>query len=686
MVSEESQHHKFAYLLFKIQSRMKNLITISLLTMAACFVSEAATVDPDFVVVAAEHQNIEDNPQYLDLRPDDVSRHFYIWENTATGETLNDTPYEGAEYTRLTINSGWFGIGFVSDDPVDFSFFQRKEMVLHFALRTTATCPLFVKLEGGAYPGSATVYLQGLYDVARDGEWHVVEIPVSAFQAAGLIWAGNVKGKNYFTLVSENSTPGQVIDLDYVYFHSGTREDGTPWTDNLGLGEVSTDNPTAYLIASEHTGIETSTEYVDLRPDDITRHLYVWENTAEAYENTDLEAFEGSQFSCLHITNDVWFGFGVTSDNAVDLSAITKQPYYLRFAVATTSLMPLFVKLEGNNNTSATVYLQGKYQFRRDGKWHVVQIPMSDFLHQGLDWKEPVAGKNYFSLVSEQATKDYLLSFDAITIEAGEPQPVDDPRPEVDQSTLADYVLVAVEDGVVPDGKNVLDLRPNGTSINLYVWENTAVENPTNEGEAFEGSQYSSLKIQSTWFGFGILNSAPADFTCFQYKDFNFHIALRTTSTMPMQLRFEGLGAAVYDITEKELPRDGQWHAIEIPAADLFAQGLVWDGEQQGKNYFSLVSEASEVGATLDFDAIYFYSTGDKDPDAAVDAPTVKNATLHYAGNRLYSTDSDAIIAVYDTNGRLAYRGASASVDTSNWQKGLYVAVSGAEVLKFIVR
>lgn len=659
---------------------MKNFISF----LAAGILLSASSMqaaDPDFVIVSAEHAGIDDNPAYLDLRPNDTTRHLYIWENTATGEIMTDSPYEGGEYLRLHVASGWFGLGFVSDDAVDMSVFSRKNMVLHFAVRTTSTCPLFVKLEGGNYPGSARVDLKGIYDVPRDGQWHAVEIPVSAFQAAGLIWAGNVSGKNYFTLISEGSTPGDVIDLDYVYFHSGTRDDGTTW-EGLQLGEVSDQRPTAFLMASEHTDIEGNPAYVDLRPDDVTRHLYVWENTAEIYENNDLVAYEGSQYSCLHITNGAWWGFGIVSDAAVDMSAVTQQPYYLRFAIATTSLMPLFVKLEGNNGTSAVCYLQGKYQFRRDGQWHLIQIPMTDFLYQGLDWSAPIAGKNYFSLVSEQSQADYLVSFDAITIEAGEPQPVDEPRPEVDKSKLADYVLVATEDGFVPEGKNVLDLRPNGSDINLYVWENTAAENPTTEGDAFEGAQYSSLKVQNSWFGFGIMNSGNKDFTCFQYKDFRFHAAFRTTSTMPFELRFEGLGSAVYKVDEKVLPRDGKWHEIDFPVSELEAQGLVWDGEQTGKNYFSLVSELAENGAVLDFDGIYFYATGDKDDSVAqVEA----SATLTFDGKTLRSSKTDRIVVV-NVMGQVVANVVADEVAVDNLQPGLYIARQGNSVVKFIVR
>ena len=78
--------------------RMKNLFTI----IAASLLLGTASM-------AAEHTGIDNNTAYLDLRPNDTTRHLYIWENTATGETLTDTPYEGGEYLRLhRQTASWF--------------------------------------------------------------------------------------------------------------------------------------------------------------------------------------------------------------------------------------------------------------------------------------------------------------------------------------------------------------------------------------------------------------------------------------------------------------------------------------------------------------------------------------------------------------------------------------------------
>jgi len=321
---------------------------------------------PKFVIVAAEHSSIENNPNYLDLRPNDVDRHMYLWENTVSGTTETDSPYEGAYYSKLVVKSGWFGIGFINDQPIDFSTFAQNNFILHFAIKTTANCPLFVKLESGGYPGFAKVNLSGRYNVVRNGQWHVIEIPMSAFFAQGLVWNGNMSGKNYFTLISEQSTAGQVINLDYVYFYAGTRDDGSVYTDNIG--EVSSSNPTWFVVASEHTDIANKPEYVDLRPNGSDINMYVWENTAVEAPATG-GAFEGAQYANLKVTAPAgWFGFGFTNNVARDFSPFAKQKYTLHFAVKTTSLMPLFIKLEGLNGTTAIGYLTGKFDFSRDGQ------------------------------------------------------------------------------------------------------------------------------------------------------------------------------------------------------------------------------------------------------------------------------------------------------------------------------
>ena len=123
-------------------------------------------------------------------------------------------------------------------------------------------------------------------------------------------------------------------------------------------------------------------------------------------------------------------------------------------------------------------------------------------------------------------------------------------------------------------------------------------------------------------------------------------------------MRFEGIGQGVYDLDTENLPRDGEWHEVEFPVSDLFAQGLVWEGEQQGVNYFSLVSETAEQGAVLDFDGAYFYATGLKDDAGVVDAVSGKENKLLYAGDILYAA-GEGMLYVYSVSGQLVYSGNS---------------------------
>jgi len=658
--------------------KLKNLLF--LFASFTWTVQICANTLPKYVIVAAEHSNIENNPNYLDLRPNDVDRHMYLWENMASGTTEIDTPFEGASYSKFVVKGGWFGIGFVNDLPIDFSTFAQNDFILHFVLKTTANCPLFVKLESGGYPGSAKINLQGRYDVPRDGKWHVVEIPMSAFFAQGLTWNGNMSGKNFFTLISEQSTPGQVISLDYVYFFAGVRDDGTVYKETIG--DVSPVNPTWFVVASEHTDIANKPEYVDLRPNGSDINMYVWENTAVAAPATDT-AFEGSQYANLTVTAPAgWFGFGFTNNVAKDFSPFAKQKYTLHFAVKTTSLMPLFIKLEGLNGTTAVGYLTGKYDFSRDGKWHEIQIPMSAFFSQGLDWNGNMSGKVYFSLVSEKSDKNVELGFDAVWFRAGDPVSTDPVVVPVDPSTLPDFVLVATEHTNIDNDPKYLDLRPNGTDINLNVWENTAT-GIAQEGLAYEGAQYSNLKINSTWFGFGFINTVNRDFTCFKYKNFILHFALKSTSNMPLFVKLEGRGEATVNLAGKyAFTRDGLWHKIEIPMSEFFNQGLVWDGPMANKNYFTLVSETAEPNATIGFDYVYFYA----DKSSALNTVNQEKLQILQNATSIHITNANnREITIYSIQGKVVYRGTSDIIATVSYPKGIYLAKAGSLITKFIL-
>lgn len=649
-----------------------------LLICLLAFASWMYAVDyPRFVLALTETEGVANNPDYIDMRPNDLDKHMYLWESTLSGTTETDSPYEGAIYSKFVVNSGWCGLGFINDEPVDFSTFAHNDFILHFAIKTTAGCPLFIKLESGGYPGFGRVNMTGKYDFPRDGQWHRIEIPMSAFYASGLIWKGNTSGKNIFTLISESSTAGQVISLDAVYFHCGTRLDGTTYTSDMP-DETDPANPSYYYVASE-TGLDGN-NVVDLRPDDMNRFLYVWENTAVQAPATGA-AYEGAQYANLRTSASMaWFGFGVVSNNPVDFTPFTKQKYTLQFALKTTSLMPLFVKLEGLNGTSAVCYLSGNYDFRRDGAWHLIQIPMADFLNQGLDWNGMVSAKNYFSLISEKVENNVEIGFDAIRFKAGDPEDVNDDDltpPDV----LPEKILVATETTNIGNDSRFLDLRPNDLDKFMYVWENTAT-GIAQDGVAFEGAQFSNLSINSTWFGFGFSSLTPIDLSCFAFKDYILHFALKTTAIMPMFVLLEGRGEAQVNLSGSHaFPRDGAWHEINIPMSEFFNQGLVWDSPMANKNYFSLVSQLSVPGTTIAFDDIYFY----QDPASAVKNLDKDNFSFYVRNNILHVRNNENLpVEIFNVQGVRLYKGISNEIALTSFSSGVYILKKGDVSRKFI--
>lgn len=659
--------------------KMKRTVFFILLLFISILFVNAGTY-PHYVIALNEKVIDGNNPDYLDLRPNDIDRHLYLWESTLDGVEFTDAPFEGSVYSTFTVKSGWCGLGLISDLPIDFSTFAHNDFVLHFAIKSTATLPLFVKLESGGYPGNGIVRLTGKYDFARDGQWHRIEIPMSAFNAAGLRWDGSVSNKNVFTLISEKSTPGQTFSLDDVYFHCGTRLDGSTYDKTTGFNSVPiTENPSHYYIAAEVTD---GSKVVDLRPDDITRHLYVWEKTADAVE-TSGDAYEGAQFASLKLSATLkWFGLGVVSDNGVDFSPFTKQKYTLQFALKTSSLMPLFVKLEGLNGTTAVCYLSGKYDFKRDNKWHYIQIPMADFLNQGLDWNGTISKNNYFTLISEKSESNSIISFDAIRFKAGDPDQIQE-DPVTPPSVIPERILVATEYGFDPNDPNILDLRPNDTDKFMYVWENTALgTNPT--GASFEGEQNVSLNINSAWFGFGFVNTNPIDFSCFAFKNYILHFVVKTTAMIPLVILLEGRGEARLNLSGNySIQRDGDWHEVNIPMREFFNQGLVWDSPMSNKNYFSLYSELTKPGDKFEIDDIYFYL----DPVQSNKEIPQNRLTVYQIGKNLHvNNEKNEIVNIYNLQGENMYKGISKEISVSNFAKGVYIIKLGNSATKFIIR
>jgi beta-glucanase (GH16 family) len=113
-----------------------------------------------------------------------VDGDFYVWENTM--QPLPQQPYEGSGSMSLGSSPGlgWFGAAFTPNVKYNLTAFRYPESRLRFALRTTSTTTFSIGMRSGNVDDIGQRWIQfkagqDPYGFVRDGQWHVIEIPMS---------------------------------------------------------------------------------------------------------------------------------------------------------------------------------------------------------------------------------------------------------------------------------------------------------------------------------------------------------------------------------------------------------------------------------------------------------------------------------------------------------------------------
>lgn len=165
-----------------------------------------------FVMDAVTSESIK-NKVVADLRTDDYNTHLWVWENTYLGGTSTGPNFFGEVegWVALEVGTvGWSGAAFCTYNPAVLDKLPAitsapADYVLHLAMKSqdAAVHELVMYPAGG---GEAKVSIgvpggESPYSFARDGEWHEIEIPMTAFTNNGLIWnssqwAGATPGDN----------------------------------------------------------------------------------------------------------------------------------------------------------------------------------------------------------------------------------------------------------------------------------------------------------------------------------------------------------------------------------------------------------------------------------------------------------------------------------------------------------
>ena len=292
----------------------------------------------------------------------------YLWNNMIAS-TNPPAPSEGTSCWSFDIAAGnWFGMGaFV---PNFRNMMNYSDGNLHFDIRTTAgdTTPMQVGIASSVAGESGPFYLPLGADSSsefwfpHDGQWHSVTMPLNRFANT------DFHTVNQFFMISSvvNPTSPLNLSIDNVWWEPSAAR-VTPQNGDFGV----------YTETASHMNAGSFTLGVQ-------GNFFVWANTMVTATQ---HPYEGTQdISLVSAPGITWSGMAFTPNVKYNLSAFQYTGCNLEFAMKTTSTTPFLVGMQSGDLSGVgqkwiTFGGAGSdpYGFVRDGNWHVVDIPMSDF-------------------------------------------------------------------------------------------------------------------------------------------------------------------------------------------------------------------------------------------------------------------------------------------------------------------
>jgi beta-glucanase (GH16 family) len=285
----------------------------------------------------------------------------YLWNNM-TASTTPPPPSEGTQCWSFDIAGGnWFGMGVFLPNFRNMKNYSDGN--LHFDIRTTSTVAMQVGIQscrGGNFYlplGDQTTE----FGFARDGQWHSVTIPLNRFANI------DFRTLSQLFMISSvvNPTSALNLSIDNVWWEPGPAR-VTPQNGNFGVytEKASHQNAGAFALG-------------------VQGNFFIWNNTMTAATQ---HPFEGNQDISLASAGQGWTGMAFTPNVKYNLTAFRNPGCNLEFAMKTTTTTPFLVGMKSGNIDGVgqkwiTFGGSGSdpYGFIRDGNWHVVDIPMSDF-------------------------------------------------------------------------------------------------------------------------------------------------------------------------------------------------------------------------------------------------------------------------------------------------------------------
>ncbi len=275
----------------------------------------------------------------------------YVWNNM---ESLSDL--DNNEALEFEVDAGdWFGMGLWMYYDLNLMNYQNGH--LNFRMKTTSEQSIGI---GIASTGGDETWINLSVDgetfgLERDGQWHQVSIPLSKF------------GVDFHTInqvfMLRGDAPNEALTLaiDDIYFSESLAKT-TP------SGTFSLYSETAEADSSFELGADGN--------------LHIW---GETLAEGATSPYEGSESLSYASTGAGWFGMAFSANNYHDLSAFDIDTARLNFALKTSSTTAFKIGMKsGSIDDIEQKWIDftnsaDPYGFTRDGQWHQISIPLSDF-------------------------------------------------------------------------------------------------------------------------------------------------------------------------------------------------------------------------------------------------------------------------------------------------------------------
>jgi beta-glucanase (GH16 family) len=297
------------------------------------------------------------------------------------------------------------------------------------------------------------------------------------------------------------------------------------------------------------------------------------------------------------------------SSGSVQFYLKTNSQDEIQLGVADTADKEAFITL---SNKSAQNIV-------RDGSWQLVYIPLSDL----AGTVNLTALKDMLIVKGNSSTNGFL---------------------SIDEVIYSETIPVTGVYGIYTNNPAISDkfTIDNATRF-LYNWSNTVAFNSSIP--AYEGKDVLSFRSSgaAAWWGFGIFSNAPMNFKNFEHG--YLHLQLRTKSTETFKITIEGANSTKGEITftngsdPYNFVRDGIWHQLTIPMADLVSNGL--DLSACG-NIFTM---SGGIIGDIATDDIYFSETSSPISNSAICYAssitiTPKNPTIKVGATKKFTASA----------------------------------------------